>query len=288
MICNLCPRRCGALRDESNANGFCGMPQKIKIANYGLFKFEEPCISFGKGSGAIFFSGCNLACVFCQNHEISSGHKGWFVSSEELVNIFKKLEEMGAENINLVTPMHYALQILDALKMYKPKIPVVYNTNAYEDESIIKMLAPYIDIFLPDLKYYSNNLSDMFSGAKDYFDVAIKSIKLMRSLKQDNFDSNGKMLEGVLVRHMILPLCTDDSIKVLNVLKTEVPNTRVSLMAQYVPMHRASEFKAINRKITKREYNKVLDEYIRLGLDGYIQELTSADKCFIPQFDGED
>lgn len=284
MKCNLCPKRCGAERDETLAGGVCGMPQKIKIAHYELFNYEEPCISTGKGSGAIFFSGCNLKCVFCQNYDISTLGKGKFVTKEELIQIIKELEDMGAENINFVSPMHYASLLVDVLKTYKPKVPVIYNTNAYESEKVIQMVAPYVDVFLPDFKYFSSKLSGMFSSVPDYFDVALKAIKKMRELKQDVFDNNGKILKGVVIRHMILPLCTDDSIKVLQTIKKELPNTKVSLMAQYTPYGKACDYKAINRKITQKEYAKVLKEYQNLELDGYIQELSSATEDYIPNF----
>jgi len=284
MICNLCPRKCLKNRDENVGDGVCLMPNKIKIAHYELFMFEEPCISFGKGSGAIFFSGCNLKCLFCQNYEISTNMKGKFISAEELANIFKELEEKGAENINLVTPTHYSHLIIKALQIYKPKVPVIYNTNGYEKEEIIEEVAKYVDIFLPDFKYYSSELSKKLSSCEDYFSVCLKAIKKMRSLKEDVFDENGKMLSGVLIRHMILPLCTNDSIKILNVIKDEIPHTKVSLMGQYVPLGRAKECAFINRKITKKEYDKVLDEFMKLKLDGFIQELNSASESYVPNF----
>ena len=261
------------------------MPTKIKIAHYELFLFEEPCISLGKGSGAIFFSGCNLDCVFCQNYEISSKGKGKFIEVEDLVNIFKELEDLGAENINLVSPMHYATQIVQALKIYKPKIPVIYNTNSYESIEVIKMVAPYVDVFLPDFKYYSSSLSKTLSGVEDYFIIALNAIKTMRCMKKDLYDNKtGKILQGVLIRHMILPLCTDDSTKILDVISKEIPNTKVSLMCQYTPLGRAFEFKTINRKITKREYDKVLNHFLSLSLKGYMQELSSAQKSYVPNF----
>ena len=284
MICNLCPKKCGAEREATFGVGNCKMPSTLKIAHYELFMYEEPCISLKKGSGAIFFSGCNLDCVFCQNHKISHEGCGKLISVCDLVDIFKKLEEIGAENINLVSPMHYAMQIVEALKLYKPKVPVIYNTNAYESEEIISYVAKYVDVFLPDFKYHSNKLAKMFSGADDYFDVAIKSIKKMRELKVDRYDADGKILEGLIIRHMILPLCTDDSCDILKIIKQEIPNTKVSLMSQYFPCYRAGKFKQIDRKITKREYDKVLDFYIELGLDGYVQGLDSADDFFVPKF----
>lgn len=280
----MCPKLCGARRDEMCGDGNCHMPAKIKIAHYELFQYEEPSISLNKGSGAIFFSGCNLDCIFCQNREISAMGKGKLISVDELIDIFKELEARGAENINLVSPMHYATQIVEALKIYKPSVPVIYNTNAYESEKMIEYVAGYVDVFLPDFKYYSSTLSGKFSGAIDYFDVALKAIKKMRSLKVDRFDKSGKILEGVIIRHMILPLCTDDSCMVLKTICEQIPNTNVSLMGQYVPFGEAKNIKGINRKITKREYQKVLNEYENLGLFGYVQELESASECYIPKF----
>ena len=284
MLCNLCAKKCNKKRDDAFGEGNCHMPLKIKIAHYELFLYEEPCISLNKGSGAIFFSGCNLDCVFCQNYEISTKCKGKFITTNELVEMIKELENKGAENINFVSPTHYALQIVEALKIYKPKVPVIYNTNAYENIETIKFVAPYVDVFLPDFKYYSNELSLRFSGADNYFDVALNAIKVMRELKKDVYDVNGKILQGVIIRHMVLPLCTDDSIKILQTIKEHFANTKVSLLAQYTPCGRASEYKEINRKITKREYNKVLNEFISLGLDGYVQDLSSSTKDFIPNF----
>ena len=284
MKCYLCPKKCGKERDNFVGDGACKMPSSFKIAHYELFNFEEPCISIGKGSGAIFFSGCNLGCVFCQNYEISTLGKGKIIDKRELINIIKELEDMGAENINFVSPMHYALALVEVLKEYKPKVPVIYNTNAYEDEKVIEMLAPFVDVFLPDFKYCSCVLSEKFSNVPNYYEVALKSIKKMRELKQDIYDASGKILQGVIIRHMILPLCTNDSVQVLKTIKEYLPNTKVSLLAQYTPYGRAKEFKAINRKITFKEYNKVLQVYNDLGLDGYIQELESATEDYIPKF----
>lgn len=284
MLCNLCAKKCNKERTDVLAEGNCKMPLKIKIAHYELFQYEEPCISINKGSGAIFFSGCNLDCVFCQNYDISTKCKGKFITINEFIDIIKELENMGAENINLVSPTHYALAIIQAFKIYKPKVPVIYNTNAYENIETIKSLSPYVDVFLPDFKYASNIISKQFSGVDDYCDVALKVIMCMRDLKTDIFAENGKILQGVIIRHMILPLCTNDSIKVLEIIKDCVPNTKVSLLAQYTPCGRANEYKQINRKITKREYDKVLNKYIELNLDGYVQDLTSSNKSFIPNF----
>lgn len=260
------------------------MPTQLKVASFELFKFEEPCISLNKGSGAIFFCGCNLDCVFCQNYQISSLLKGKFLSVDQLIQIMQNLEQMGAENINLVSPMHYAVQIVEALKKYKPKVPVIYNTNAYESVQTIEFVAPYVDVFLPDFKYYSNDLASQLSGANNYFQVALDAIKTMRKLKPDIFAPNGKILQGVIIRHMILPLCTSDSINVLKTIGRELPNTKVSLLAQYTPYAKAKQIKGLNRKITQREYDLVLQAYNQLNLDGYVQERSSSSEQYIPHF----
>ena len=184
----------------------------------------------------------------------------------------------------MVTPTHYVLAIVQALKQYKPKVPVIYNTNAYENVETIKFVAPFVDVFLPDFKYYSNELAKKFSGVENYMQVALRAIKTMRQLKPDIYDSNGKILQGVIVRHMVLPLCTDDSILVLKTIKENLPNTKVSLLSQYTPYAKALECKQINRKITKREYDKVLNCFLSLNLDGYYQELKSSCKEYIPNF----
>ena len=284
MICNLCAKNCGAKRDENTADGFCGMTTKLKIAHYELFSYEEPCISFSKGSGAIFFSGCSLKCVFCQNYEISTLNKGKEITVLQLVDIFKELENAGADHFHLVSPTHYALQIAQALEIYRPHIPIIYNCHGYESLKTIEFMSKYIDVFLPDFKYYDNVIAQKFSKVGDYFEKTFAAIKKMRELKTDVFSPDGKILSGVIIRHLILPLCTDDSIKVLQTIKQNIPNTKVSLMSQYVPCGEAENISQINRKITKREYNKVLNAFINLGLDGYVQELESASKDFIPKF----
>ena len=257
--------------------------QKLKLHIMNFLCLKNHVLVLAEEVVQFFFSGCNLNCLFCQNYEISTKRKGKFISAQELVNIFKELESLGAENINLVSPTHYALQIVEALKIYKPKVPVIYNTNGYENIKTIEYVAPYVDVFLPDFKYYSSQLAEQFSSVPDYYRVALKAIKRMRELKQDKF-VNGKIVEGVIIRHMILPLCTNDSIKVLETIKTQVPNTKVSLLAQYTPYGEASKIKAINRKITQREYNKVFNKFVEFNFDGYVQELESASTEFIPKF----
>lgn len=280
MNCNLCPRRCGINREEKI--GFCGEKNLIKIANFSLHNWEEPCISYEKGSGAIFFSGCSLKCVYCQNYEISSQGVGQTITVQDLANIFKELDKK-ADNINLVNPTHFSNLIIEALKIYKPKNPVIYNTHGYEIEEEIEKLSPYIDIFLTDLKYYSSELSLKYSGVKDYFEVATKALKKMIVLKPTIID-NGKLLQGVIVRHLLLPNFIEDSKKILEYLAKNHSEVTLSLMAQYTPYGRAKDFPEINRKITAHEYDELVDYAIKLGLDGYMQELSSADECYIPKF----
>ena len=248
------------------------------------FKYEEPCISGKRGSGAIFFSHCTLGCVFCQNYEISSCGKGKQITEEQLADIFKELEQNGAENINLVNPTHYVLNIIKALKIYKPNIPIVYNTHGYESLQTLKMLKDYVDIFLPDFKYYSNTTAKKYSNVCDYVEVTKKALLCMRELKRDIYDGD-MMKQGLLIRHMIMPLFSNESVEILTWIKNNLKDTKVSLMAQYTPYAKASEFKEINRKITKREYTKVVDKYLELGLDGYVQDMESAKTLYIPSWD---
>ena len=282
MICTQCPRQCNV--DRSFSKGYCNEYEKIKIAKYCLFNFEEPLISGKNGSGAIFFCGCSLKCVFCQNYDISSLDRGKEISVEELAQIFKYLESIGAENINLVNPTHYAIQIIEALKIYRPSIPIVYNTHGYEKIETLKLLAPYIDVYLPDFKYYDNACAKKYSNCCDYVDVTKKALKFMREQKKDII-KDGKILSGMIVRHLIMPLMTDQSILILSWIKQNLPNTMVSLMAQYIPYGIANEFKEINRRITKREYQKVVETYLDLNLTGYVQERESADTVYIPKWD---
>lgn len=279
--CQLCPRKCNV--DRSISVGFCGSGHKIKIALYGLHQWEEPCISCGKGSGTIFFSGCNLKCCYCQNYEISTCSVGEVYDTQDFVKVLKELEEFGATNINLVTPSHYISELVKVFKIYKPSIPIVYNSSGFEDVEALKLIDKYIDIYLVDFKYFDNELALKLSKVKDYRGIAFKAIKFMCESKKDKF--NGDIMEtGVIIRHLILPNHIYNSIKSLQFIKDNFNGRMVSLMAQYIPMGKAKEMKDLNRKINRREYNKVVDKYIELGLDGYVQELESADKCFVPKF----
>lgn len=281
--CEMCPRKCGA--DRKKTCGFCGASDTIKVAKIMLHNWEEPCISIGRGSGAIFFSNCPLKCIFCQNYEISQLGTGREISVSELVDYMKLLEEKGAENINLVSPTQYTKQILEALKIYKPKVPVVWNTNSYENIEELKLLDGLVDIFLADLKYVSPVLSKEYSGCADYFDKASKAILTMRGMVKDVFDGE-KMLKGLIVRHLVLPGATEDSKDVFDWINTYLgKNTIVSVMNQYVPYYKAKNHKLLNRKVTALEYNRVCDYVLNLGFEnGYFQSDESACEEYIPNF----
>lgn len=285
MQCNICPRKCNI--DRSKHTGYCGMTDTIKIARAELHFWEEPCISGTNGSGTIFFSGCPLRCVYCQNNDISSGGFGKEISAERLAEIFRELEEKGAHNINLVTPTHYSEQILEAFSIYRPEIPVVYNCSGYESVETLKKFRDIVDIYLTDIKYFDSDVSLKYSKAEDYFDVASLAVKEMISQQPENiFDEYGIMQKGVIIRHLVLPLNLTQTRKILEWIRSELPdNVIISLMSQYVPMGKASEYKEINRKITSREYEKALGFMEELGFEnGFMQELSSSKKDFIPPF----
>lgn len=285
--CESCPRKCGINRNEKN--GFCGV-KKLKVAKVYLHKWEEPPISGTNGSGTIFFSGCNLKCVYCQNSEISFGAVGKEITVERLVEIFKELELKKAHNINLVTPTPHVFEIIEALKIYKPKIPIVYNTSGYESEEIIKLLKDYVDIYLTDLKYYDKKLSKTLSGAENYFEVATKAILQMRKNQpEDVFDDNGIMQKGVIIRHLVLPSCTNDSVKILDWIFNNLgDNTIISIMGQYVPCFKANGYDFINKKLKPIEYKRVVNYFNLLGFkNGFMQSLDSASDEYIPSFDLE-
>lgn len=289
--CGLCPRNCKV--DRSISVGFCGSKNKIRTARAALHFWEEPCISGTRGSGTVFFSGCTLKCCFCQNHEISTGKIGKEITPQRLGEIFLSLQEQGAHNINLVTATHFLPWILSALDLVKHKlsIPVVYNCGGYEKTEIIDVLKDYVDIYLPDLKYYDSALSSRYSKAPDYFPAAAEAI--LRMVEQTGapvFDSEGIMQKGVIIRHMILPGCKQDSIALLHWINDTLPKGHylISLMSQYTPFYKSCDYPEINRRITTYEYNKVLDEAIALGLtDGFMQEKSSAKEEYTPPFNLE-
>ena len=286
MKCELCPRRCQA--DRTKSIGYCGGGTDIKIARAALHFWEEPCISGTHGSGTIFFSGCPLKCVYCQNYDISHGNYGAEITADRLGEIMLELRDKGAANINLVSPAQYVPQIIRALDKVKHKlnIPVVYNTGGYENVSTIAMLGGCIDIYLPDIKYYSTEYSELYSGAADYFDTAMTAVSAMIS-QVGKYEFDGEMLKrGVMIRHMVLPGGRHDSIEILNQISRNFgDNILLSLMCQYTPNGKTDG--KLARKLTKFEYASVLDTAVSLGLNGYMQSRESADKGYIPEFNLE-
>lgn len=331
MLCNICPRACNV--DREKTAGFCGMRSVPVVARAFLHMWEEPCISGTRGSGAVFFSGCNLKCIFCQNHEISHGGHGREISAEELAAIFLSLRDQGAHNINLVTPSHYIHAILEALKIAKTgrlveqlpdlngaagqsdaaekhsalskrsaydmhdasgqsgvpvplDIPIVYNTSGYDSLDSLKMLEGSVDIYLPDLKYISSDVSLRYSGAKDYFEKASCAImEMCRQAGAPVLDENGIMKSGVIIRHLVLPGHVSESLQILDWIAENLPaDVPVSLMSQYVPCYKATEHAVLGRRLTRYEYEKVINRFVRLGLKGFYQERGAASEAYIPDF----
>ena len=287
--CTICPHNCKINRTKNP--GRCKSTDKIKIALYSIHNFEEPCISGEKGSGTIFFSNCNMNCVFCQNYEISQLGRGKEITIEELADIMIKQQERNVQNINLVTPTSYALHIVEAIKIARKKglkIPIVYNTNGYESVETLKLLEGYVDIYLPDLKYYYDDLAKKYSKVDNYFEIATKAIQEMyRQVGAPVLDENGVMKKGLMIRHLILPNEVQNSKKVLKWVKENIDsNVYVSIMAQYFPTYKAKEIPEIARKITKEEYEKVENYLYELDLEnGYIQELGEHEEEYVPRWE---
>lgn len=291
--CTICPRNCHANR-SGGQTGYCGQGAEIFAARAALHFWEEPCISGTRGSGTVFFSGCNLRCVFCQNHDIALGQKGKTISLTQLTHTFLQLQELGAHNINLVTPSHFIPQICFALEKAKTMglhLPIVYNTGSYEEVSSLRMLEGLIDIYLPDLKYYSPDLSLRYSRAEDYFEKAASAISEMyRQVGSPQFDPDtGLMTRGMIVRHLLLPGQTKDSKKILRYLHETYKNDIfVSIMNQYTPLSPVHSIPELNRKVTDEEYRRVVAFAKAIGItSGFIQEGDAADESFIPPFDFE-
>ena len=293
--CELCPRACKVNRLNGEL-GFCKASDKVKVALVSTHYFEEPCISgeLGenqKGSGTIFFSNCNLRCMFCQNYEISHEGKGIEITTDRLAEIMIEQQERGVNNINLVTPTIYVYQIIDAIKKAKAMglhIPIVYNTCAYETVETIKMLNGLIDIYLPDFKYYADNIAIKYSTAPHYFENASEVIKEMqRQVGKNVFDENGIMQKGMIIRHLILPNHIQNTKHVLKWIKENMPDgTYVSVMAQYFPTYKAKEDESISRKINQKEYDEIEAYLSELDLEnGYIQELGKHEEEYVPNFD---
>ncbi|MCI8616750.1 MAG: radical SAM protein [Clostridia bacterium] len=289
--CTICPHNCGINRKNGQV-GRCKSKDTVKIALYSTHNFEEPCISGEKGSGTVFFSNCNLNCVFCQNYEISQQGRGKEITIQELAEIFIKQQENNVENINLVTPTSYVPQIIEAIKIAKNnglKIPIVYNTNGYEKVETIKMLEGYIDIYLPDLKYSDNLLAKRLSKVDNYFEIATNAIKEMyRQVGKPIFNDNGIMQKGMIIRHLVLPNHILNSRKVLKWINDNMNEVYVSIMAQYFPTFKAKEIDDINRKLTKEEYKEIEKYLYRLNLEnGYIQELGEHEEEYVPKWEYE-
>lgn len=288
--CNLCPHKCKVNRNKGNI-GRCKSTDKVKIGLYSIHDFEEPCISGTKGSGTVFFSNCNLNCLFCQNYEISQLGKGKEITIEELAEIFLLQQDKNVENINLVTPTSYVPQIIEAIKISKQKglkIPIIYNTNSYENIETLKMLDGYIDVYLPDLKYAEDKLGKEYSNINNYFEVATEAIKeMIRQVGTPKFNKEGIIEKGVIVRHLVLPNGLENSEKVLKWIKENLPEEiYVSIMAQYFPTYKAYENNKINRKLTKEEW-KEIENYIEvLNIqNGFIQELGDHEEEYVPKWD---
>lgn len=285
MICDLCPRGCHTERNE-NSRGYCGVGELPMIARAALHFDEEPPISGTHGAGTIFFSGCNLRCVYCQNYSISEERQGVVITPYQLSEEYRKLEALGAENIEFVTPSHYVDAILESLEYYQPQLPLVWNSSGYDKVETLKKLEGVIDIYLPDFKYSDNALALRLSNCGDYVQKATAAIDEMLRQQPENIIENGVMKHGVIIRHLVLPSHTKNSIGVLELIKEKYgAHTIVSLMAQYMPAGKAADYPDINRRLTKREYHKVLNKYIELDLDGFAQELDSSDEKYVPEWD---
>lgn len=289
--CNICPRECGA--DRTRKNGFCGCPDVMLVNKVMLHRWEEPCISGAdenRGSGAVFFSGCNLKCVFCQNRDISRGAEGEEFAPARLAEEMKKLEASGAYNINFVTPTHYYPQIIEALRIYRPRVPVISNTGGYEKAETVKALSGYFDIFLTDFKYGDDNLAKEYSKAPDYTSVALSALsEMVKITGRPEYGEDGMMKKGVIVRHLVLPGARKSSLEALKLVAETVgaENVVLSLMSQYTPDF-APNISPLNRRITTFEYESVRDAALSLGFNGYSQDASSAKKSYTPDFNNKE
>lgn len=286
MKCNICPRKCNI--DRSREKGLCGMSDSFVVARAAKHFWEEPPISGTKGSGTVFFSGCNLGCIYCQNYEISHENKGKEISDDRLTEIFDELIASEVHNINLVNPTHYALRLKAVLEGYKSAVPTVYNSSGYERVSTLKSLDGLIGIYLPDLKYIKEERAEKYSNAPDYFTYASRAlVEMKRQCPENVYDTDGIMQKGLIVRHLILPKNTNQSIDILSWIKNNLgEDTTVSLMSQYTPFGKIEDCKELQRKITAREYEKVLSAAENMGFKSlFLQDFASSDEKFIPDFD---
>ena len=285
LICNLCPRRCGALRGEIGA-GRCGMGVQPRIARAAPHFDEEPVISGTRGAGTVFFSGCSLQCCFCQNYELSHEGYGKTVSVERLREIYFELIGQGVHNIDLVNPTHFANAIYESLEGGLP-VPVVWNSGGYEKVETLRRFEGRVQVYLPDLKYIRADSARRYSGAADYFEYAAPAIKeMLRQTGPVELDEDGVIRRGTIIRHLILPGCAEESVQILDYIHDELPGAWVSLMAQYLPFGDAAGVDELGRRLTQEEYDRVADHLLELGMeDGFIQELSSSDEKYIPKFD---
>lgn len=287
--CRLCPRNCGVNRFDGYI-GYCGAGKEIKIALASLHQWEEPCISGTRGSGTVFFSNCSLSCVFCQNHTISQEGVGYEVSYERLSDIFLDLQEKGAHNINLVTPTHYVCLIIDAIILAKQKgltLPILYNSSGYENIETLRLLRGYIDVYLPDMKYFNNKYALRYSGTNDYFYYASRAVmEMFEQVGELKFDNDGIVKRGVIIRHLLLPGLLFDSKKIIDfIYESFKDSVYISIMNQYTPMYKASEFNEINKPLNPSHYNSLINYAISIGVNnGFIQESGTSSEIFVPDF----
>lgn len=283
MNCTLCPNACGV--DRTKTVGACSAKENMKIARYAPHFFEEPPVSGTKGSGTVFFTGCPLKCCFCQNYELSRNTRGKEISPKELADIFMELEEKGVHNVNLVTATHFADKLLEAFAIYRPKVPVLLNSHGYESIETLEKLAPYIDVYLPDLKYVSPDVSFRYTGKKNYFDVAISALDFMVNAVPAVYE-DGLIKKGVIVRHLVLPKNVEDSKRVVAAFAPYKDKAALSILSQYTPFGKIDAFPELKRRITAREYNAVVDYALSLGItDLFTQKRVSADEGYIPAWD---
>ena len=285
FLCNLCPRRCNAPRTDLDGSGFCGMGLLPLVSRAAPHLWEEPCISGTRGSGTVFFSGCSLGCVFCQNEPISHRRNGQMLNAHQLSQLFERVEELGVHNINLVSPTHFATAVLEALSIRKPGIPVVWNTSGYENVKTVEEAKGLVDIWLPDFKYATEKTAAQLADAPDYYEKTLAAIQTMcDQTGLPVYDEEGIMQSGTLIRHLILPLRTAESITILDTIAEKLPmGTPVSLMRQYTPMN-GVDLPGLDRRLTAREYAKVRDHMLMLDLPGYLQQKEAADSAYTPAF----
>lgn len=285
--CHLCPRNCGINRYKQK--GFCGMGSEPVLAKATLHQWEEPCISYKNGAGTVFFTGCNLHCCFCQNNLISNQLFGKSITYKQLSEVFLSLQNKGADNIELVTPTHFIPSIINALDLikHKLKIPVIYNTGGYELPETINLLNGYIDIYMPDIKYFSSDISARYSNAPDYFKYASKSVlEMYKQTGKPVFNDDGGLIRGTLIRHLVLPTNRHDSMQIIKWISENVPDTLVSIMNQYTPFEFIdTKYSEIKRHLTKMEYNSVVRYAESLGINGYTQQASSVGEKYVPDFD---